>query len=185
MIPCSNENSDARRNHFVETVVCDRHEIWELMMYKLIYPQKNADLVKEVIQEFYMRCLERWEQIPPESDDGTVRFLARMLRNVYYDHHRKNKPNQRTDALDTIKDAHAESDPHEVNEMLQHCQHFIQTKLDLEDRSIMTLYLFEGKSLQEIGQALDISPKTVGTRIFRARVALRKYLGLPPKKRAA
>jgi RNA polymerase sigma-70 factor (ECF subfamily) len=49
-------------------------------------------------------------------------------------------------------------------------------KLDLHDREVVMLREYEQLSYAEIAQLLNIPLNTVRSRLFRARVALKRYL---------
>jgi RNA polymerase sigma-70 factor (ECF subfamily) len=158
------------------------HALVEQYQYRLvrylIYLMGRQDEVDDLVQETWLRVLERGR-----SYDGRSRFepwLFTIARHLAIDHMRK----RRTVSLEAEDDGEsplpASSDPSPFllaarTEDSQRLAQSMQT-LDFIYREVLVLRFQEDLSLQEVAAVIDAPVSTVASRIYRGLRTLREQL---------
>lgn len=134
---------------------------------------KDFDAANDLVQQACERGLRMKSSIGPETN--TAAWLKCVIRNLFVDEYRGRR-----------KYAPLQCDPEaECSERrapafadlltLEDAKAGIHAMRD-EDRVILELALLEGLAYRDIAVRLGLLPKTVGTRLFRAKAKLRKHL---------
>jgi RNA polymerase sigma factor (sigma-70 family) len=169
----NHDDSPDSRNASFEKEISSRHAFWELIVFYLIGTPRNAQLAKDITQDFYVRVLERWEQIPFQDGQVKLPFLVRMLKNIYHDHRRSGMASARTDELNLALHLEAPKENTDEKELLNLCLEYFRTKLNPTDCKIMELLTLQGLKYHEISSELNMPLGTVSIRISRIREQLR------------
>ncbi len=140
----------------------------------------DKDTAEDLSQDVFMRLWEKRHQITINGPIGA--YIRRMAINEGLGYLRKHKKY----SLEEIQDHHSPltssgEDDYIDGELEQQIQCAIAT-LPPRCKTVFVLSRFEELSYKEIGQKLDISPKTVENQISKAlkilRAALKGYLAL-------
>lgn len=141
-------------------------------IYRYILKQiKDADLSKDIVQESYIKLWVHVDQIE------YVKAKAWLFKTAYrtmIDILRKRKYESKVDNL--VHPDHSDS--------YSDLKYWLDKALDTlpqDQRSAVLLRDYEGYSYHEIGEILELSESQVKVYIYRARVALKKYIGNPYK----
>lgn len=142
------------------------------MVYRIAYTQmkQRAD-VDDVYQEVFLRLIKNYQKI--KSKEHLKYWLIRVTMNCCYSmlgsswkkHQAKYDENQHVPEQIIEKDEDLEN-------LLEAC-----FELKEKDRLIIHLFYFEGYSLKEIAELLEMSLSAVKTRLSRARDTLREKVG--------
>lgn len=143
---------------------------------------KDHDAAADLVQQACERGLRAKSSLGDGTNAGA--WLKCVIRNLFIDEYRsrqKQAPLQGDVAAESIENGPpALADILTIDEVKQEMQAMPQA-----DRVILALALFEDCSYREISTRLGILPKTVGTRLFRAKAKLRKRMQLVYEQRLA
>ncbi len=134
---------------------------------------RNKSEVNDVLQESFLRFYNHLPNFNPEKDGFNL--LYTIVANVAYDF---NRANPFLESLDDL--AYALADPitsHEATDLLE--IHDIQRalkKLMPEQEKLVTLYLFEGKTYDDLEIIYNRSRSTLRERMSKIFAILEKYL---------
>jgi RNA polymerase sigma-70 factor (ECF subfamily) len=97
-------------------------------------------------------------------------WLYRIAHNQAIDHLRKHTAHQTIE----IKEEDIVHDPSSTY-MEENYLEFVLSKLNIEERNLLTLFYLEEMSLQEISDILKLKPNTISVKIKRAKEKIQKY----------
>lgn len=140
-------------------------------LYRFILKQvRDADDARDVVQEAFARVWERVGEVP---FDKAKTYLFTTGYRVMIDGLRKAK--RRRDFEEQAGDAHLRvlPPPTGLKSVLEEALH----KLPEMQRTVVLLRDYEGYAYDQIGEITGLSESQVKVYIFRARVALRNYIG--------
>lgn len=125
----------------------------------------------DLLQDTYVRALAS-----PMPDGANERaWLSRVMHNLFIDWIRR-RDARREDALtDVPVAATVPEEPWWLSLTADDVMRVVE-KLPDQQRSVFRMFAFDGKSYDEIAEALGIAKATVGTRILRARLRIRDIL---------
>jgi len=158
-------------------VLYDRHR--HLVFRTALAITGDSEMASDLLQEVFLRLFRFAERIDPERPIQP--WLYRMTTNLSYTWVKR-----RTRWLRFIQDMadrvilDKKPSPHlmaERDEGWRWIQQAI-TSLPIQQRVVVVLYYINDLSLQEIGEILDIPVGTVKSRLYYARTALKKQLGI-------
>jgi RNA polymerase sigma-70 factor (ECF subfamily) len=139
----------------------------------------NRSEAEDIAQTVFLRAFQRFEQIgPSESAAG---WLKTVTRHACLNHLTRYRARWRLfSEMDSEPERVA---PESVTDDLQRTEHRTQLAaalraLPAHQRVPLVLYHFEDMSYQDIAVALHISVAKLKTDMHRARLALRKHLGV-------
>jgi len=129
----------------------------------------DYDLARDIMQESYTRCLERYgEQLDSPA------LLYRIARNLVVDHMRK-KTN--FEPLGEHHDADPASLEHQlmIREKYREVLAALQ-QLEFQDRELLSLVAGGSLAYRDIAQILDTTEGNIKVKVHRARKRLRRVL---------
>jgi RNA polymerase sigma factor (sigma-70 family) len=128
----------------------------------------NRAEAEEIMQDAFLRLLERWDRIERLSDPSA--YLFRTAMNVFRRRYRRSAlAIRRTFSPETARDEFAEADARDtVRRAL--------AKLSPRQRAALVLTELEGMSSKEAGEALGITASTVRALATQGRAAFRALL---------
>jgi len=133
----------------------------------------EGSAIDDVLQDVFLVVHRRLADFEGRSSAKT--WLYGIIRRVVADHRRtlRRKPALAGDAargdLDALADA--EQGPEACAEQAERVRilHLCLAKLDDDKREVFVLAELEGLTLAEIGEALDVNPNTIASRLRAAR----------------
>ncbi len=133
----------------------------------------NRALAEEIVQDAFVRSLDRGEEIR----DSVVGWLYRVLRNAVIDHQRRQAvADRRLDQFAAELDATAGEAGQEIAGIACGCILKLADTLKPEYADALRRIELDQVAVKDYAQASGISPSNAGVRIFRAREALRKQV---------
>jgi RNA polymerase sigma-70 factor (ECF subfamily) len=146
--------------------------IHKVLVYTIIFRMvSDAELSKDLTQETFIRFFLKIDKV--KYAEKTRAWICRIARNIVYDHFRKEK-RKKTVPLDEIPETSGKS-----NIEKRHKKMIIQDamqRLKERDRMLLTMAYYEGFSLAEIAETMQISMNNAKVRLHRARLRLRDEL---------
>jgi RNA polymerase sigma-70 factor, ECF subfamily len=139
--------------------------------------RSHAD-ARDLVQDTYERALRAWDRLP---EDSNVRaWLVTILHNLFLDRCRRARRNPRMDEAGPARALDVPSPettaPQPWAEVTADQVRAAVSELDVEFRRAYEMYALEGRSYRQIADELGIPTNTVGTRLLRARMKLKRIL---------
>lgn len=169
------------RQAFGRIVEAYQGGVWRLA-WRICYDRDEAN---DMAQEVFLRVFQKL----PQYDEGRAfaPWFYRVATNVCLNYKRDRGP--RPASLDAPMGGGDDSPP-EIEDPGPRPEELADLRLDREriesaiqelpadQRAVLTLYYFEGLGLPELAEALGASQNTCKVRLFRAREALKRKLGV-------
>jgi RNA polymerase sigma-70 factor (family 1) len=137
---------------------------------------RDQETAKELLQELYLKI---WENRANIDETKSFRaYLFTIARNMVYNHFRKvaldNKAKLRliNEVTEVYEHNHAGLDDAANTALLQEAVQGLSPQC----REVYRLSRMEGKSHEEIGRLMGISPSTVNNHIVKAKRQMRSFL---------
>jgi RNA polymerase sigma-70 factor (ECF subfamily) len=130
---------------------------------------KDEDNAKDVVQEAFTKMWERAEDVDSSKAKS---YIFTTAYHTMIDFIRKNKRLVSEDEVYRPEPSSARSYS-DLNEILEDALE----KLSEVQKSVVLLRDYEGYSYQEIGEIVNLNESQVKVYIYRARLALKKYIG--------
>lgn len=128
---------------------------------------KDESTAQDVVQDSYERL---WVNKNKVEMDKAKAYLFKVCYHLFIDKKRKEK---RETLSDDVPDRGAEDQVHDLKEVLDKALNRIPSHY----KSVILLRDYEGYSYKEIGEILELNEAQVKINIYRARVALKAYIG--------
>ena len=165
---------DGNPNAFA--VLVDRHK--DLVYTLALKMLTNKEEAEEIAQDTFIKAYQSLNQFKGES-----KFSTWLYKITYYTCLDRLKKNKREKTISYIEDFSAHQtkaienildsiDENERNKDIQECI----GELPSEDAFLLTLYYFDGQSIEEIAKVIDISTDNVKVKLFRIRKKLATIL---------
>ncbi len=130
---------------------------------------------QDIVQEGFVKVFKQLHRFRGES--GIYAWMKRIMINEAISHLRKNKSApQIVDAEYHLEEVAVEQDEAGVEAWEIDRVHTAIKKLPTRCRMVLSLFLFEGYTHQEIANELDISESTSKTQYMRAKKLLKNHL---------
>lgn len=164
--------------HTIDNVY-DKYYAWAINYVKSFL--HDLTVAEEVVNDAFVRIAGKLHTF--DSDKGKMKtWLTRIMRNACTDYSRKNGLNLvRTDGYVNESGAPAfdapstDGDLVERNELAKQITSAIANLKDREKR-VVTMFYFENRKQDEIGEVMDMSVTYVKQTLLRAKKALKEQL---------
>jgi RNA polymerase sigma-70 factor (ECF subfamily) len=128
------------------------------------------ELTEDIVQESYLRALDNWNR--KTLPDSPVAWLKRVARNILIDYLRQKKWDSKID-LDRYSDA----GDHKSEDQIKSLEIFMAIlSLGRKKAKILEAFYYDGMSVREIANAMNISERAVEGQLRRARQSLKSLL---------
>lgn len=129
----------------------------------------DSDTAKDVVQDSFERLWLRYTAIDIEKAKS---YLFTTAYRLCIDIFRREKS---ISAMENYMEPHTRNEYSDIQEVL----HIALNTLPAIQRAVVLLRDYEGYSYDEIGEVTGLNPSQVKVYIYRARVALKKFIGKP------
>jgi RNA polymerase sigma-70 factor (ECF subfamily) len=127
-------------------------------------------LTEDIVQESYLRALDNWKR--KTLPDSPVAWLKRVARNILIDYLRQKRWENKED-LERLP----ETDNQTPQDQFKSLELFLAiTSLGRKKAKIIEAFYYDGKSVKEIANAMNISERAVEGQLRRARQSLKSLL---------
>jgi len=146
--------------------------------YKRIYGfvrSKVEDAPRDLVQRTFLICLERHDRF--RRDAKLAAFLLGIARNVIFDHFRSVDRGRQFDPLHTtVHDLAPSPSLIAMGREEQRLLLMALRTIPLDFQITLELFYWEGLSVDEIAEVLEVAPGTIKSRMHRARQLLRETM---------
>lgn len=131
----------------------------------------ERDVVDDLVAEVFAVAWRRRDEVP----DDALPWLYRTARNVVGNRYRSKT---RLEALKTKMQAIPRESPEDPAQVASQREAVLEAFGDLadDDRELLLLVAWEGLTMSEIAEVLDVSPGAASVRLHRARQRLEQAL---------
>lgn len=151
---------------------------------------RNESIAADITEETFVKVFFKSSSFRPRAKVST--WIFAIAANLCRDHHRRESRRKILPLFGTRGDSRAGDEPEWAARIEDPSSSTAQMILDRENESLIAdavdrlpaklkgafiLFALEGHSQQECAEILGTSPKTVETRVYRARQRLREELG--------
>lgn len=173
-MPNTDNNGKTSVNEFVKYLHKQYHE--DLMVHAFgLCSRYQIDMTHapDFVQEFYCDTLSKPEKIINGYTKHGLRFLKTVIKNDVRDFLKNKKTGpRRHEFIEQIIQPSGDISHFDFDNCYKKLEAAIDGILNPQDSSIMKLYL-SGFSYEEISEKFNMNIKTVGVRIFRAKLKLK------------
>ncbi len=130
----------------------------------------DRETAEDLCQDTFIKAMRHWSQHDPQAN--AVAWLYRIATNTAYDHLRRRRRIRFTCLDDAPMSATTQLDDSQLEE--SEPVHVALAQIPMQYRVPLVLHTCEGRSTQEIANALGCSNSAIKTRLFRARERFRE-----------
>jgi RNA polymerase sigma-70 factor, ECF subfamily len=137
----------------------------QIFVYVLRLVNYDTHAAEDICSQAWMKCYTRIHSY--NSKKSFISWIYTIAHNQTIDHIRANK-RHKTQSLETAPDVATYQSQHiesERNTII----HTIISHLSHSDKSLLTLHYLEEKTIQEMSHILNLLPKLVSLKLFRAK----------------
>ncbi|NLO85609.1 MAG: sigma-70 family RNA polymerase sigma factor [Clostridiales bacterium] len=129
---------------------------------------KDATLAEDAVQETFVKAYQAMATFRGESSEKTwlMRIAINTCRNIKRDSWFRFV--DRSVTTDSLPQKAASAEEHALTEAVMN--------LSSKHKEVVLLYYYQGMTLQEISEALNVAISTISTRLKKARERLRREL---------
>jgi len=140
---------------------------------------RSAGDAEDIAQEVFLRAFRSLDSFRHEAKFST--WLFRITYNHCVDWARRDTKRHAAERVleegEEIVDRRSGVETEVLEEMERVEIRAEAGRLSERYRSVIMMYYYDGRSYEEIGKILGVPPKTVETRLYRARRLMRRGLG--------
>ncbi len=130
---------------------------------------RDTELARDLVQESFLKM---WQKVEEVDALKAKSYLFSIGYHTMIDQIRRDKKKGNFDEVDPRKLSHS-GQYSDLNEIL----HEALETLPAAQKTVILLRDYEGYSYEEIGEICNLSESQVKVYIFRARKALKEYIG--------
>jgi RNA polymerase sigma-70 factor (ECF subfamily) len=156
-----------------ESIGVEIAKLYRQLYARALFLTQNADAANDLVQQVCERGLRMHRTFRPETNLAAL--LKRILRNLFVDQYRSQRWQVPWEG-ETEDCAATEERLTPVDLLTFNDAHEGIGRMRPRDRDVLRLAYIDGLTYQEIAHRIGLSPKTVGTRLFRAKAKLREDL---------
>lgn len=158
------------------SVLVDRYK--DLVFTLSLKMLKNREEAEEVAQDTFIKVFKSLSKFKGDSKFST--WIYKVTYNSCLDRLKKNKKEQLKVAIDEYTEHQVKTIDNALENMVEEeRQQAIKACLELlppDDSFLLTLYYFEGQSLDEIAKVVGLTANNVKVKLFRSRKKLTSIL---------
>ena len=141
----------------------------------LIKLSEDEELAEELTQETFIKVIRNIDKFDVYGKAKFSTYIITLCKNCYIDYYRKHKGEVKNVAIDDSLNLCYEDTEEKVLDKLDGESAVASLeKLPEEQRIVIKMKYLEGMTLKEIGEKLELEPKTIKSRIHNGIVKLRK-----------
>ena len=147
-----------------------RETVHPLYGYMVKRTGGNRELTEDIVQESYLRALDNWKR--KTLPDSPTAWLKRVARNILIDYLRQKRWDNKTDL-----ERHSSTDNQTLKDQFKSLELFLAiSSLGRKKAKILEAFYYDGMSVREIANVMDISERAVEGQLRRARQSLKSLL---------
>jgi RNA polymerase sigma-70 factor, ECF subfamily len=140
------------------------------LAYKILQDQK---LSEDLVQDIFINLWSRRKSLELQHPEA---YLTQMIKNkVFTTLSRAHIPERNIEILETLLQQSSPEDQYILNELRTKI-HEVEEELPPRCKQVYQLRRYEGKSVAEIAQKLDMSARTVENHLYQANRTLKNKI---------
>lgn len=156
-----------------------RHELYERyagrMLALCLRYVGSRDTAEDLLHDGFLKLFASFDKFEWRGEGSLRAWLDRVMANTVLQYLRRNDVLNQSVALDTMPlESYDEPEPEEVELIPQKVLMKFVSELPVGYRTVLNLYVFEGKSHKEIADLIGINEKSSASQLARAKAALAK-----------
>ncbi len=159
----------SRQERWAQQLLYEQH--YGKMMGICLRYAGSRDEALDLLHEGFIKAFQNIKRYKPGTSISA--WIRTIMVNTCIDYYRRNV-RRRTEDLDTVYSANTD-DPDALSNLTE--QEILSAVQELSPayRAVFNLYVVEGYSHKEIGEALDITESTSRSNLVKARIKLQEY----------
>jgi RNA polymerase sigma-70 factor (ECF subfamily) len=145
-----------------------------LLCYLLVVARGDEETAREALQLALVRVARHVKRF--DSEPAFWAWLTVVARNALVDEQRKSWRYLTFLTRWFHREGQTEASPSTGDNQLSECLNTVIDSLSAEDRGLVEKKYFDGQSVRDIAQSLDISEKAVESRLTRIRARLKQLI---------
>lgn len=137
----------------------------------IVHNLRDAELARDIVQDAFEKM---WMNVENISAEKSKSYLFTTAYHTMLDRIRRNKKQGSWDEVNEAAFSHQQT-PAGLKKVLKEA---LQRLPEIQ-RTVVLLRDYEGYSYEEIGEITNLNESQVKVYIYRARVALKEYIGKP------
>lgn len=135
----------------------------------------DDDLAEDMTQETFIKVIRNIDKFDIYGSASFSTYIITLSKNCYIDHYRRQKKTMNNVEFNENLNLQYENLEEIVLDKLEaeRAEAYLD-KLPEEQRMVIKMKYIEGLTLKEIGEQLELEPKTIKSRIHNGMVRLRK-----------
>lgn len=131
----------------------------------------DRDTAEDLLHDGFLKLFNSFDKFTWRGEGSLRAWIERVITNTVLQYLRKNDVNQWT-SLDNAPEAYEEPDPDCIDDIPHEVLMRFICELPTGYRTVLNLYVFEGKSHKEIANLLGINEKSSASQLTRAKASL-------------
>ena len=132
----------------------------------------DRELAQDLLHDGFLKIFESFEKFSWRGEGSLRAWMERVMINLVLQYLRRNDVLNQSAALETVAEVYEEPEVSVVDQISQQQLMDFITELPVGYRTVLNLFVFEGKSHKEIAQLLGINEKSSASQLARAKAAL-------------
>ena len=132
----------------------------------------DREAAQDLMHDTFLRVFESFDKFTYRGEGSLRAWLERVAVNMALQYLRRNDVLSAASALDDAPQAYEEPDGDAVESSPQEVLMGFVSQLPSGYRTVLNLFVFEGKSHKEIAALLGINEKSSASQLVRAKAAL-------------
>lgn len=157
-----------------QELISKYHPFVHKFLVKII---QNEEIAEDITQETFLKIIRNIEKFDVHGKAKFSTYIVTISKNCYIDYLRKEKKFLRNVSVDeniNIEDINVNIENLVIDKIYSEVIIKELKNLPEEQKLAIKMKYIEGLTLKEIGEKLDLQPKTVKSRIHNGMVRLRK-----------
>lgn len=132
----------------------------------------DRDTAEDLLHDGFLKIFNSFDKFTWRGEGSLKAWMERVMANTALQHLRKNDVMSQWIALDDVPATYDEPEPEAVDTIPREVLMQFIRELPTGYRTVLNLYVFEGKSHKEIASLLGINEKSSASQLTRAKAAL-------------
>lgn len=132
----------------------------------------NRDVAEDLLHDGFLKLFASFDKFTWRGEGSLRAWMERVMVNGALQYLRRNDVLNQSAALDDVPEVYEEPEASDIDTIPQSVLMQFISELPAGYRTVLNLYVFEGKSHKEISALLGINEKSSASQLTRAKASL-------------
>lgn len=132
----------------------------------------DSDTAEDLLHDGFLKLFDSFDKFTWRGNGSLRAWIERVVINVVLQHLRRNDVMNQSTSLENAPEAYAEPSPDAIETIPREVLMRFIGELPPGYRTVLNLYVFEGKPHKEIAALLGINEKSSASQLVRAKSSL-------------